>query len=156
MKIVTIVTAILACSLPLNAEDASKPDYFIAPDGAEYAHAGAIHISKERIRALPELSFPESPLPNTPQDAVTRAFNNFAERFPKAKKPKFVECSLKQFPQEIAKDRYYYQITLLPDQVEEETWDGSILIVGRSYVVVVPAGGGYMCTPALTVKPKKG
>ena len=154
MKFYAISIATLAFCLSLNAEDESKSEYFIAPDGAKYAHAGAIHISKEDIRKLPAISFPENPLTISPQDAVKSAFREFAGRFPNAKTPEFVECRLLKFPQDIAKDKYFYQISLAPNQVEEETTDGSILIFERLYTVVVPLGRKSVYVPALSVKPK--
>jgi hypothetical protein len=154
MKFYTIAAAVFAQLSPLIAEDKSKPEYFIAPETAEYAHAGAIHISKKDIKALPMISFPGDPLPTSPQDAAKKAFELFTDRFPKAKSPTFVECSLKVFPTNIASNRYYYLVSLAPSESEGETFDGSILALEPIYHVVIPVGSSSAYTPALVVKKK--
>jgi len=152
MKSTIVATVIFALGLVVKAEDASKHEYFIAPSTGVYAHAGAIHISKQDIKQLPSISFPEHPLTTSVQDAAQKAISLFSKRFPNAAKPTILACELKRFPEYIANDKFYYLISITPVNAEEETTDGSILIIGSVYNVVIPVGSKSAYSPALSVK----
>ena len=153
MKTLHTLITLLLSTISLLAEDKSKPLYFIAPQGAEYARSGAIHILKTEIQKLPKLNFPKEPLKTTPQNVTKRAFEHYAKRFPQSVPPRFLSCQLLPFPSEIAGNRFYYLVSLAPVKLEQKQKGGSTVVLKDQYVIVVPIGiEKVMYPPAVTVK----